>query len=162
MKEFLGTIWPIVPSAIIGLAIPLSVAFIAQRESVRTAAILLGALALVGSTAGVAGGMSRAPAVASIIPAFLGMLGGLSIYLFGVEQKKGLVASLGAAALSLSLFMGFATGSLNRHDDHREIRAICAKAYTDANLLKETVAFERFTNQLGNLCRKSMWWRLAD
>lgn len=117
-------------------------------------------LAIVGACAGTAGGMSREAAVGSIIPAFLGLLGGLSIYLFGVDRSKGLIASFGVASMALSLIAAYTFGAKIRGtvEDHREIRAICAKAYTDGDLLGNTDAFEKFRAQLGMVCDLSMGW----
>ena len=150
-------------AAFAGVSIPLLVScFIVKEEDRRSIMVLLGGLALVGASAGIAGGMSRTAAVGDIVPAFLGLLGGVAIYLFGVDSSKGLVASFGAAALSISLLVGYllAAEVRNASDDQREIRAICAQAYTNADLLGNQEAFEKFKKQMGNQCNKSMWWNI--
>ena len=90
-------------SAAAGFLTAFAVAMVFQRDSWRTVGLLLFALALVGACAGFAGGMSRAAAVGDVIPAFLGLFG---LYLFGVDQTRGIVASFGAVALSISLLVG--------------------------------------------------------
>ena len=148
-------------AAFVGVLIPLLVScFVVKEEERRNTIVLLGALSLVGASAGIAGGMSRAAAVGDIVPAFLGLLGGVAIYLFGVDSSKGLVASFGATALSISLLVSYFLASelRNKSDDHREIRAICAKAYTNADLLGNQEAFKKFLEKMGNQCHKSMWW----
>ncbi len=93
-------------SAFCGFLLTFLAALAFQRDQWRVIAPLLFALALIGACAGLAGGMSRAAAVGDIIPAFLGLLGAVAVYLFGVDQSRGVVASFGAAALSISLFVG--------------------------------------------------------
>jgi hypothetical protein len=152
-------------SAVAGVGLAgIMVLLTGQKKEKLTIFILLSALALIGACAGLSGGMSRAAAVGEIIPAFLGLLGGISVYLFGVDQSKGLVASLGAACLSISLFVSYTLGSQLRNigDDHRDVRAICAKAYTDSELLRDQKAYELFRNQLGKACDRSMNWWIAD
>lgn len=150
-------------SVILGTIIPFFLSMAFQRDRILQILIVLLVLSIIGACAGLAGGMSRVGAVGSIIPAFLGVLGGLSIYLFGVDRSKGLIASFGAAALSLSLIISYTAGSQFRNigDDHRDIRSICANAYTDWQLLSSEVAFDKFRERLGNLCDKSMSWRIA-
>lgn len=135
-----------------------------ENSSMKRMAVLLIALALIGTCAGFSGGMSRASAVGDIIPAFLGVIGGLSLYLFGIDTSKGLTASVGASALALSLFVSYALSSQVRNigDDHRDIRTICATAYSNANLLSNDVAFARFEERLKNQCKGSLSWWVAD
>ena len=149
-------------SAGVGFILPFLAAIAFQRESWRTVAPLLFALALVGACAGFAGGMSRAAAVGDVIPAFLGLLGAVGVYLFGVDQSRGIIASFGAASLSIALLIGYAAGSAYRAtpEDHRDIRAYCAQAYTDADLLGDEAAFKRFRDRMGRFCDASMYWRV--
>lgn len=150
-------------AAIAGFILPFAAAFVFQRKEWKTVTPLLFALALVGSCAGLAGGMSRAAAVGDIIPAFLGLLGAVAVYLFGVDQSRGVIASFGAATLSISLFVGYTIGSEYRNlpEDHRDIRAHCTRAYTSAELLKDEAAFERFKSQMGRLCNAAMHWNIT-
>ncbi|MCQ0093380.1 hypothetical protein [Roseovarius sp. M141] len=151
-------------SVLIGSLIPFVLSLAVQRDRKLEIGIILVVLSIVGSCAGLAGGMSRIGAVGSIIPAFLGLLGGLSIYLFGVDRSKGLIASFGTAALSLSLIISYTAGSQFRNigDDHRDIRSICAAAYSDWELLSNGVAYDKFRERLGGLCDRSMSWHIAQ
>jgi len=146
-------------ASVIGFIIPFLICKYLQRSSIKEISIILAGLAIIGACAGIAGGMSRVGAVGSIIPAFLGLLGGLSIYLFGIDKSKGLIASFGASSLSISLIIAFTIGAdiRNKSDDAREIRAYCTKAYTDAKLLSNETAFKRFRTQLGGLCGHVGW-----
>lgn len=151
-------------SVAVGTFIPLVPAALMHRKRIHEIAIILVVLAIIGACAGLAGGMSRVGVVGSIIPAFLGLLGGFSIYLFGVDQTKGVIMSFGAAALSLALVVSYSTGAHTRNvsDDHRNIRSICAEAYTNWELLSNDLAFDRFRERLGKLCDKSMSWRITS
>ena len=149
-----------VVSSLIGFLVPFIIAAIWQRTALKELAAILLSLSLIGACAGIAGGMSRVGAVGSIIPAFLGLLGGLSIYLFGIDRSKGLVASFGASAISISLLVSYTMGASYRNlgDDHRDIRSYCAKAYTDPELLTDESAFQKFRARMGKHCDLSMSW----
>ena len=165
MNYFYEIAWRFVAAALLGALIPFVISLAVQKEKWKIIIVMLGALALVGASAGIAGGMSRTAAVGDILPAFLGLLGGVAIYLFGVDNSKGLVASFGAAALSISLIASYSLASKYRNDsseDQRDIRAICAKAYTNADLLGNEKAFKNFKNQMGKLCLKSMNWKIGS
>ena len=151
-------------SALCGFIIPFFTSLVLHRNQYKTLACLVFALALVGACAGVAGGMSRSAAVGDIIPAFLGFLGVVAVYLFGIDQSRGVIASYGAVAISVALMIGYTAGSIKRAtpEDHRKIRSICAEAYIDADLLRDDKAFERFRNKMGKWCDASMSWRITN
>ena len=164
MIYFFEIAWRFVVAALLGALMPFIISLVVQKEKWKIIIVMLGALALVGSSAGIAGGISRTAAVGDIVPAFLGLLGGVSIYLFGVDSSKGLAASFGTAALSISLIASYTLASKFRHDaseDQRDIRAICAKAYTNADLLRNEQAYKIFNNQMGKLCNQSMYWKIG-
>ncbi|MEE8056893.1 MAG: hypothetical protein V3T17_03515 [Pseudomonadales bacterium] len=150
-------------ASIVGFFAPFLISLLVQRENVKETGFILLVLAIIGACSGMAGGMSRVGAVGSIIPAFLGLLGGMSIYLFGLDRSKGLIASFGAASLSISLLVSYTLGSQYRNigDDHRNIRDHCVKAYTNHDLLSDPNAFKIFRERLGTLCDSSMSWHIA-
>lgn len=150
-------------STLVGFLVPFTLSAIWQKGATKEVGVILIALSLIGACAGTAGGMSRVGAAGSIIPAFLGLLGGLSIYLFGIDRSKGLIASLGAASIALSLIVSYTLGAKYRNigDDHRDIRTFCAQAYTDADLLANEAAFEKFRGRMGGLCDLAMNWHIA-
>ncbi len=149
-------------STLVGFLVPFGLASLWQRTALKEMGVIFMSLALIGACAGTSGGMSRVGAAGSIIPAFLGLLGGLSIYLFGVDRSKGLIASFGASAIALSLIVSYTLGANYRNvgDDHRDIRAICAKAYTDPDLLSNAAAFEKFRERLDGFCVDAMAWNI--
>jgi len=147
-----------------GFLVPFVLIVAWQRSAMKEASAILIALALIGASAGTAGGMSRVGAVGSIVPAFLGLLGGLSLYLFGLDRSKGLIASFGAVAISLALIISYSLGAKQRNiaDDHRDIRAICAQAYTNQKLLSDVVAYAEFRRRLGDpFCNDAVNWWIA-
>ena len=80
-----------------------------SRQSLRShvqIAVLLFGVAILGATAGFAGGMSRDGAVGVIIPGALTLVGGVAIYLFGADTTKGAAVSLTAGCFAL--FIGIA------------------------------------------------------
>lgn len=72
---------------------------------------LLFCLALVGAAAGFSGGFSRSPVVGDIIPAILGLIGGVVLYIFGVAQNKTLLPAFGVVALICAMIAGYSTGA---------------------------------------------------
>ena len=100
------------------------------------------------------------------MPAFLGLLGAVAVYLFGVDRSKGVIASFGAVALSIALVSGYGLSTQYRvtHiSDYREIRNICATAYSNAELLNHSSAFDTFkANKLGKYCEGVLKWHLPE
>lgn len=69
---------------------------------------------LIAYAAGLLTGLSRAPAVGSVLPAILALIGGLNIYVFGVESKFRVVVGYCVVILVFMLVLGIETGSLQR------------------------------------------------
>lgn len=116
--------------------------------------VLVLAIAVLGAVAGVAGGKSRVGVVGDIVPAALALVGTVSVYLFGADQSKGVVASICAAAFALALGLGYANGSVSRTKTERfaENLSFCRSALTNAKLLSDDGAYCRFTQTFGRKC----------
>jgi hypothetical protein len=69
---------------------------------------------LIAFTAGYLTGISRAPAVGNVIPAVLALIGGLNIYLFGIEAKNRALVGYSVFLFSLVFFYGVWGGVLDR------------------------------------------------
>ena len=152
-----------VAATVVGASVPTLVSLFFDRNDRKATVTLLGTLALVGASAGIAGGMSRTGVVGDIVPAFLALLGVVAVYLFGVDRSRGVVASLGAVALSLSLVTGYALASQYRNShssDYREIRTICADAYTDPALLSNHDALQVFEEKFKGYCPDVLKWHV--
>jgi len=132
--------------------------------------IILFALALLGACAGFAGGMSRASAVGDVIPAMFALLGGVSLYIFGLNMSRGIIASVSSACLALSLFLAYSFGSQLRHkgDEYRDLRNWCMTVYTEPDILTDPAALARFNTDLmaqvgfGDFCKSVLRWDLPD
>ena len=154
-------------SAVSGFFIAFVVALIFQREDWKDSLLSLVALSLMGSCAGLAGGLSREAAVGDIIPVFLGLIGAVAIYLFGSDRSCSVIVSLGLIALTIALMISYALGANNRtykrhvFDEYLDLRTHCAHAYTNVALLQNEVAFQLFKeNKLGAQCEKVLCWRI--
>ena len=147
-----------------GLCLVIAVtANLIARQGLRThlqVAMLLFGVAMLGATAGFAGGMSREAAVGSIIPAALTLVGGISVYLFGADNTRGAAVSLTAACFALALFLGYSSSSQLRAigDEFRDLRDRCVAAYVDPDLLKDAATFERFEAAMGSKCAAGLKW----
>jgi hypothetical protein len=71
-------------------------------------------VALVAYAAGLLTGLSRAPALGSVLPAILALIAGLNIYVFGSENKYKVVVGYCLFVLIFMLFIGVETGSFQR------------------------------------------------
>lgn len=131
----------------------LAAGFTFAGEARRLAVITLG-LAVLGTVAGVTGGMSREAAVGSIVPAALALVGGASLYVFGIEPSRGLVASIGAISFAVALGVGYAGGAGDRArgDVERNFVQFCRERLGDADLLASDHAYCRFQANFGETC----------
>jgi hypothetical protein len=80
-------------------------------------------VALIGYSVGFLTGISRSPAVGTVIPAVLAIIGGLSVYAFGSDNKYKFVVGYSVSLLVVSLFYGVENGSSER-ESSRENRLI--------------------------------------
>ncbi|SIQ43935.1 hypothetical protein SAMN05880590_104113 [Rhizobium sp. RU35A] len=137
----------------------LTLAFTQKGERSNILVLIVG-LAVLGAVSGVAGGSSRVGVVGDVIPAALGLVGGVSAYLFGVDRSKGLVASVCAAAFALSLGLGYAAGAGSRTEteDKQARLDFCEKLLADAKVWADDRAFCRVVTVFGEECS----WLLAD
>ena len=63
-------------------------------------------IALIGYSVGFLTGISRTPAVGSVLPAVLATIGGLSAYAFGTDAKYKFIVGYSASLLVISPFLG--------------------------------------------------------
>jgi hypothetical protein len=124
--------------------------------------VLILGMSAVGTCAGFSGGLSREPAVGAIIPAMFGILGGVVVYLFGVDRKGGAMASLMAACLSVSLFVSFVVSAQyrNYNDELRDLRTHCIAAYTDGKIIGNPAALAAFETRFLPYCSSALDWNL--
>lgn len=72
---------------------------------------------LIGFVAGYLTGTSRAAVVGSIVPAVLALIGGLNVYMFGVEVRNRALVGYCVFMFSLMLFYGVEVGGFSRTFD---------------------------------------------
>jgi hypothetical protein len=125
----------------------ISVLRASDSKTISRLFVLLFVLGLLGGVAGYAGGLSREAAVGTIIPAILGIAGGLSAYLFGVDGSRGAVASISLAVFTTLLFFGFVFGSSVRSESdlNAQFREACFKLFYDPQTYasEETVSLAK-------------------
>jgi hypothetical protein len=78
-------------------------------------------ITLIGYMSGYLTGLSRSPAVGNLLPAVLALIGGVSVYVFGSENKYRFVVGYCSTILIVSLFYGVESGGTER-EWHREAR----------------------------------------
>lgn len=123
----------------------------------RLVGLLLG-VAIIGAVSGYSGGLSREAAVGDIIPAALALLGGAAAYLFGVNESRGIIASLCAISFAVSLHFGFALGAEERiqHDSHATLREHCLRTFTNPELIEQPNALSAHIGIFGPVCSQVM------
>ena len=94
-------------------------------ERLRLLAVLAATSSL-GVVMGFTSGMSRDPVVDVVAPAFIGLVGGLSVYVFSLEKQGSIVVGTGVAVMILSLLVGIVWGATQRN--FVEKRQICFEA----------------------------------
>lgn len=133
-----------------------------ERTQVGQVLVLIMGMSLFGTCAGFTGGMSRESAVGAIVPALFGLLGGVVLYIFGLDRSKGTIASLMAGCLSLSLFLAYSVASQIRNydDELRDLRNHCIAAYTDGDIMGSPQALAAFEARFLPYCQSALDWNL--
>ena len=90
---------------------------IVRRDEAKLAVIVVGAMALLGIVTGQLTGQSREPAVGAVLPAVLGLIGGVTVYLFAMkEPKTQVLVGLAVVAFSINMLVGTFWGAKLRAD----------------------------------------------
>lgn len=84
----------------------------AFAKEIKQLFLVVFAMALLGITTGQLTGQSREPAVGAVLPAVLGLIGGISVYLVGSKDKQHQFAvSLAVIAFTVNLLVGVFWGA---------------------------------------------------
>ncbi|WP_422376410.1 hypothetical protein [Roseibium sp.] len=120
----------------------------------RYLALLIITMAFLGTAVGMAGGWSRVGVVGDIIPAVLGLIGGITVYLFENKGGKGVAAVPAALAFTITVFIGYQLGTENRNPTERAqvYRDMCFSALSNPELLSSDEAYCRFIDGPGQAC----------
>lgn len=133
------------------------VARLTSREGRKLGAIsfysIIG-VAILGGVSGYAGGLSRTGVVGDIIPAALSLLGGLVVYLFGVDQSKGPRIAILVISFTVALFVNYtAAAKLREPGEQLQKRLeICTRLFSDVQLYKDEAAMKRANQTLWPMC----------
>jgi len=174
MTEALEIVWldaqHWILSAFVATVVAYIVAAVTDRKLVRNATRhqrwrLLGlfvGIAVIGTVAGTAGGTSRVGVVGDIIPAALALVGGASVYLFGVDASRGLIATCCAIAFTLALGSGYILGAAERTraEFFAENKAFCDDLFGTHQVLTSSAAYCTAVQNHGEMCAQS-WAQFA-
>jgi hypothetical protein len=129
------------------------VGFVPKNERMPLLCLLLG-ISAIAATAGVTGGLSRDGAVGEVIAAALGLLGGVVVYVFGVDRSKGMIASICAFTFSLTLVVAYFEAAARRGapESYAFWRERCIDKYIDKDVLGDDTAFVVMDQSIGELC----------
>lgn len=113
--------------------------------------VIVLAFSMLGIVAGYLTGFSRQPAVGSVLPAVLSLIGGLAVFLVGKDKESRLVVGLSVLAFSLCLAIGTTWGSVMRGtaEDYKN-----SEIYLKQQALIE-VQVKEFRESLGLSARNS-------
>jgi hypothetical protein len=107
------------------------------------------ALSLLGMVTGLLTGLSRDPAVGAVLPAILGLIGGMTIYLIGTKGAQlQSVAMMGVIGLALNLLVGVYWGAHSRavyELASKSPEALAAKAVAEEDA-RYTASLRRLLN----------------
>lgn len=102
--------------------------------------VLIISISVVGAVAGYAGGLSRTGVVGDVIPAALGLLGGLSVYLFGIQKTPTVVTPIVVVVFAVSLVAGFSAGAKNREQGETfdRVQAACFGLFMSPHTMEKS------------------------
>ncbi|HZP20939.1 MAG TPA: hypothetical protein VFB16_12120 [Bauldia sp.] len=116
----------------------------------RGAAVTLFTVAFVGIAVGYLGGLSRSSVVGDLVPAILTLIGGISVYLFGLKRRESPLVSFSALAFLVAFFISYTYASILRTDD--EAFEFCKAKISDTAILADPKAMEVFKGLFSPYC----------
>lgn len=116
--------------------------------------ILMLSVSILGGVAGYAGGLSRVGVVGEIIPAALSLVGGVVVYVFGVNQSKGATVAVLVTAFALSLFVNYGVSAKLRQPGEKlqQRLEICTKLFADSQLYQNKDVLKLADDRFWNMC----------
>jgi hypothetical protein len=153
----------IIISTLVASIPPFAIWLFSRGVEKKEMAVIVITLGVIGACTGVAGGLSRVGAVGSLITAVLGFLGGVSLYLFGLDKKcQSLKVSCGAIALSLSVLTSllYASELRSKVEDHNLLRKYCIEAYSNPALTSNEQALSFFEKKYSEGCELVHGWKI--
>lgn len=105
-------LWPIL---LIVVILASGIAFLAGKSGQRRELFfVVAAVSMLGIVTGYLAGFSRAPAIGTVLPAVLSLMGGLVIFLVGRNSESRVIVSVSILAFSLTLLIGGGWGAVMR------------------------------------------------
>jgi hypothetical protein len=116
------------------------------REGRKIIFVSVLAMSLLGIVAGQMTGMSREPAVSAVIPAVLGLFGGIAAYIFATkEERQQFLVALSIIGFSLNLLVGVFWGSKLRSDYEKFENSLPILLLQEAN--EQEIRLQRVINE---------------
>ena len=138
-------LWPLLLFPLVS-ALCISAAF--GPKSYSASYPLVFALSLLGIAIGQITGLSRSAAVGDVLPAVLGLLGGVLIYLIGTKGERLQAAVvMGVVGLTINLVVGIYWGAHSRMLAEADPGVIAAAAVAEENA-RHTAAIQKLLNEL--------------
>lgn len=102
-------LWPIpvLSMVVVMILYPL----IRKTEKVAATLSAVAAFGLLGAVTGILTGLSRDPAVGSVLPAILSLVGALTLYILGLKKGDALLVSVCVISLTLNLLISIFWGA---------------------------------------------------
>ena len=96
-------------------------------------------VALLAYVAGDSTGISRAPAVANVVPAVLTLVGGIAVYVFGTENKYKAVVGYCVSVFAVMFYVGLQIGSFERESQQESYLSQLSQAEFRVRALRENL-----------------------
>jgi hypothetical protein len=138
-------LFSVILSAALSLVLILVTTKTERRKLFRASLLLLVTMSVLGAIIGYLTGISRAPAVGSVLPAALTLIGGLLIYMFGKESQGG--RQQVAAVSTFALVIGLLTGTLLGADIRADGSLVAATALQE-EYAREAVCTQRLAYEI--------------
>ena len=130
-----------------------SISLFGENENGHRKAIVISlvALAALGATAGILGGLSRVGVAGQIVAAVLSLIGGAGIVLLSLPDRKPDVrAAIATIALVVSLFLGFIGGAQLREPS--DLMALWTEKCIEIVLTKDLTQDPFLMGNFGEIC----------
>jgi hypothetical protein len=145
-SEIWKALWPLL---LFPLASAFGICLVFSRRPYLASVPAVFALCLLGIVTGQITGLSREAAVGTVIPAILGLLGGIVLYLIGTKGKElQVLVVMGVIGLTLNLLVGVYWGAYSR--DAYEAYSNTPEVLTAQALAKEKARYTEALQRLVN------------
>ena len=122
--------------------------------------LMIVSISTLGAIAGFSGGMSRVGVVGEIVPAALSLIGGLSLYMFGVQRVTNILLPISISIFAVTLLLGFSFGANNREkrQTFELLQERCLNLFMNHELMEKsklTIAMETHGKTCGPIMQET-------